>query len=218
MRCSSSSAPAPGFTHAAPFSSKRVHPKGTNRGLGKRITADHSTSVGKRPTEKFTQAVQALLSPAKTPFCRRAVVCADISQPCQPSRSARCLSWLTSAAPILSAARVAIREVEVAEVGILSRLLCIIVALSVQPTSADHTNCHSVWLTVPAEPSSRMLEDLGPFAPRRARLSLLTLFRSSARVALMPTVSMLVLVVRLSWLVGRSVAQCPSACVLSRSP
>lgn len=46
--CSSSCSPSsPGFTHAAPSSSKRVHPprRGTNRGLGKRITADHSTSL-----------------------------------------------------------------------------------------------------------------------------------------------------------------------------
>ena len=173
MKCSSSSAPAPGFTHTAPFSSKRVHPKGTNRGLGKRITADHSTSVGKRPTEKFTQAVQALLSPAKTPFCRRAVVCAGISQPCQPSRSARCLSWLSSAAPILSAARFAIREVEVVEVGILSRLLCISVGLPVQASSdSPHNLSLSLAVLAAAPVSAEVLAPvplpLGSFAPQDA--------------------------------------------------
>lgn len=55
--------------------------------------------------------------------------------------------------PHLSAARLALREVEVAQVGILSRLLCIYVGLSVQAPSASHTTCHSVWL--PASPEGR---------------------------------------------------------------
>lgn len=162
----------PGFTHAAPSSSKRVHPprRGTNRGLGKRITADHSTSVGKRPTEKFSQAVQALLSPAKPPF-----VCVlwyartslNLVSPLQLPAVCRGCRPL----PRLSAARFAFREVEVVEVGILSRLLCITVGLSVQAPSANHTICHSVCLSVSPE---LLLPDAGtprgPFAPRDARL------------------------------------------------
>lgn len=106
--------------------------------------------------------------------------------------------------PHLSAARLAVREVEVAQVGILSRLLCINVGLSVQAPSASHTICHSVWL--PASPGCRhpgVPEHLG----RRARL------------ALMFTFAMLVLVVRQTRHVGRSVAQRPRACAcLARPP
>lgn len=169
--------PCPGFTHAAPFSSKRVHPRGTNRGLGKRITADHSTSVGKRPTEKFTHAVQALLSPAKPPFCLHAVLCADFSQPCQPSRPARRLSWLSSAAPFVCCTPRHPRGRGRTSGYFISIAVHYYGPVSAGPPRTTQTVTQSGCQSLLSS-SSRMPEHLGPFAPRGARLSLPTLFRS----------------------------------------
>lgn len=186
--------------HAAPSGS--AAPRGSfrsNRGLGKRITADHSTtSVGKRPTEKLTQAVQALLSPANTPACLCPVACADFSQPCCTPRHPR--GRALRSGYFIS---IAVHFCGPASAGIF------------QPPT-NHTICHSAsqsWLPVSREvliterPSTSDLSLLempvSPFPPFSGH---------RARVALTSTVLMLVLVVRLSRHVGPSVARCPSAC------
>ena len=135
--------------------------------------------MGKRPTEKLTQAVQALLSPASPP---------------PPDLSSLCgTRGLLSTLPGLVE-----DEDEVVEVGIPSRLLCISVGLSVQASSGEP---HNLSLSNTHDTSVPSLLEM-PVSP-------CPLFSGHrARVALMRTVSMLVLV-RLSSHVGRSVARCP---------
>lgn len=172
-----SSPASPTQLHPAPSGSIRLK-GGTNRGLGKRITADHSTSVGKRPTEKFTQAVQALLSPANPPIELRAAVCADISQPCQPSPTARRLSWLSSAAPFICCTpripRGRGRSKWVFYLDCCALLWACQCRHPLRTTqSVTRSGCQSLLSS-----SSRLPEHLGPFAPQDARPPPPTLFRS----------------------------------------
>lgn len=92
----SSQLPAPSFTHTPRPGSRRVHPHrwGANRGLGKRITADRSTSVGNRPTEKLPGQSRPFCRP-QSPLARTSLnLVSPLDLPARPS-------WLSSAAPFV---------------------------------------------------------------------------------------------------------------------
>lgn len=97
----------------------------------------------------------------------------------QPSRPARCLSWLSSAAPFVCCTLRHPRGRGRRSGYFISIAVhcCGPVSAGPRPRTTQtvtQSGCQSLLSS-----SSRMPEHLGPFAPRGARLSLPTLFRSS---------------------------------------